>query len=145
MAKKKVSPGGWLFKQEPDCYSYAELEADGMTLWDGVGNALARQNLRKVQPGDRVLCYHTGKERAIVGEMRAESGPMPDPNTPDDTKAVVIKVSAVEKWTQPVTLGMIKADELLSQWDLVRLPRLSVVPVSPEQWRRLEELAAKSG
>ena len=145
MAKQKPQPGGWLFKQEPDCYSYAELEADGMTLWDGVGNALARQNLRKVQPGDRVLYYHTGKERAIVGEMRAESGPMPDPNTPDDAKAVVIKVSAVGKWTQPVTLGMIKADELLSQWDLVRLPRLSVVPVSPEQWRRLEELAAEPG
>ena len=145
MPKKNAARGGWLFKQEPDCYSYTELEIDGMTLWDGVANALARQNLRKILPGDRVLYYHTGTERAIVGTMRAESGPMPDPNAPDDAKAVVIKVSAAGRWEHPVTLAMIKADELLSQWDLVRLPRLSVVPVSPEQWRRLEELAAKPG
>jgi predicted RNA-binding protein with PUA-like domain len=135
----KNATGGWLFKEEPDHYSYADLERDGGTRWDGITNALARQNLRKVKPGDRVLYYHTGKEKAVVGEMRVVAGPDADPES-DDAKAVVVHVEPVRRWEPPVTLERIKADAALATWDLVRLPRLSVVPVSPQQWRRLETL-----
>lgn len=130
----------WLFKEEPDHYSYADLERDRTTLWDGVTNNLARKNLRAVQAGDRIWYYHTGKEKAVIGEMKALSGPLPDPAEPDP-KAVVIKVRAVRRLPQPVSLERIKKDRLLADWDLVRLPRLSVMPVTAVQWRRVQELA----
>jgi predicted RNA-binding protein with PUA-like domain len=130
----------WLFKQEPSCYSFADLERDGTTVWDGVSNALARQNLRKAKPGDRVLFYHTGKEKAVIGEMKVVGKPAADPNS-DDPHSVVVKVKAVGRFPHPVSLATIKADKLLATWDLVRLPRLSVVPVTDEQWQRVEELS----
>jgi predicted RNA-binding protein with PUA-like domain len=128
----------WLFKQEPGCYSYADLQRDGRTIWDGVANALARQHLRQVAVGDRVFFYHTGKDKAVVGEMRVIGGPQPGPN--GDPKSVVVEVEAVQAFGRPVTLAEIKDDPLLANWELVRLPRLSVMPVSAEQWRRIEEL-----
>jgi predicted RNA-binding protein with PUA-like domain len=130
----------WLFKEEPDHYSYSDLERDGATLWDGVTNNLARQNLRNVRKGDRIFYYHTGKEKAVVAEMRAESDAQADPQG-DDPKAVLVKVQPVRRLQHPVSLGRIKADTELAGWDLVRLPRLSVMPVSAEQWRRVEELS----
>jgi predicted RNA-binding protein with PUA-like domain len=135
----KKSAGGWLFKEEPDHYSYADLERDGATQWDGVSNNLARQNLRLVKPGDRVLFYHTGKEKAVVGEMRVVTGPESDAQA-DDPKAVVVTVEPVRRWPHPVSLEQVKADPFFAGWDLIRLPRLSVMAVSAEQWRRLEEL-----
>jgi predicted RNA-binding protein with PUA-like domain len=140
MKTKITNEGGWLFKEEPSHYSFADLERDGQTVWNGVRNNLARKNLRKVQPGDRVLYYHTGKERAIVGEMLVLTGAAPD-TADEDANAVSVKVEAVRRWPKPVTLERIKQDSLLRTWDLVRLPRLSVMAVSPEQWQRLEELA----
>jgi predicted RNA-binding protein with PUA-like domain len=131
--------GRWLFKEEPDHYSYADLERDGATWWDGVSNNLARQHLRQVKVRDRVLYYHTGKEKAIVGEMCVVEGPAVDPNA--DPKSVMVKVEPVRPWKHPVPLARIKADAQLAAWDLVRNSRLSVMPVSPEQWRRLEELS----
>jgi predicted RNA-binding protein with PUA-like domain len=116
------------------------LERDGVTVWDGVDNNLARKNLRNVRPGDRVLYYHTGKERAIVGEMRVLTGPQPNPSG-GDPKAVTVTVEAVRRWPKSVSLERIKQDPHLKTWDLVRLPRLSVMPISPEQWNRLEALA----
>ena len=142
MAKKPA--GGWLFKEEPDHYSFADLQRDGETWWHGVTNALARQNLRKTKPGDRVLYYHTGKEKAIVGEMRILEGPKADSDL-DDPKAVVVKVAPVRRWSRPVALSQIKADKQLAGFDLVRISRLSVVAVSPAQWQRLEELRDESG
>lgn len=139
MAKKKPAPGGWLFKEEPSCYSYADLEKDGSTWWVGVNNHLARKHLRSVKPGDRVLFYHTGKERAIVGEMRVTAGPEADG---DDPRSVRVQVESVKRWPRPVTLDEIKQDAAFADWELVRISRLSVMPVSAEQWRRLEELAA---
>ena len=132
--------GYWLFKEEPDHYSFEDLERDGSAVWEGVSNALARQNLRKVKRGERILYYHTGKEKAVVGEMKALSDSMPDPKDADP-KAVVVKVQAVRRWLRPVTLKRIKADPELADWDLVRLSRLSVVPVSEAQWRRVHELS----
>ena len=131
----------WLFKEEPDHYSFDDLRHDGTTLWDGVANALARQHLRQVRRGDRVWYYHTGKEKAVVGEMKVVGDPKPDP-ADEDPKAVVVEVKSTRKLPQPVPLKVIKGDPLLAGWELVRLPRLSVMPVTEEQWRRVEELAA---
>src|SRR5262249_42757868 len=130
----------WLFKEEPDHYSYADLERDGSTLWDGVTNNLARQNLRKVRRGDEVFYYHTGKEKAIVGGTKVVSDPMSDSDS-DDPKAVVVKVRPVRRLLNPVSLSRIKGDGQLASWELVRLPRLSVMPVTEGIWRRIEELS----
>jgi predicted RNA-binding protein with PUA-like domain len=135
--------GGWLFKEEPGHYSYADLERDGTTVWDGVTNNLALQNLRKVRKGDRVLYYHTGDEKAVVGEMRVVSGPRPDPEDPAG-KLVVVEVRAVRRLPTPVSLARIKEDPQLQDWELVRLPRLSVVPVNGVQWDRIEGLCRGS-
>jgi predicted RNA-binding protein with PUA-like domain len=135
--------GGWLFKEEPDHYSYADLERDGTAVWDGVTNNLALQNLRKVRKGDRVLYYHSGKEKAVVGEMRVVAGPRPDPQDAAG-KLVVVEVRAVRRLPAPVSLARIKQEPQLRDWELVRLPRLSVVPVSSVQWDRIKELCRDS-
>jgi predicted RNA-binding protein with PUA-like domain len=133
----------WLFKTEPDCYSFADLQRDGQTAWDGITNALARKHLREVENDDLIWCYHTGDERAIVGLMKAVGGPRTDPNE-DDPKSVVVDVKPVRSLTRPLTLAEIKADPGLADWALVRNSRLSVVPVSMEQWRRVEQLVKAS-
>ena len=130
----------WLFKEEPTHYSFAQLTSDGRTVWDGVSNALARKHLRQVRDGDRVLFYHTGKEKAIVGEMRVLSDPWMDEQA-DDPKEVLVEVEAVRSLPHPVSLAQIKKDPLLAGWDLIRLPRLSVMAVGEEQWRRIKELS----
>jgi predicted RNA-binding protein with PUA-like domain len=131
----------WLFKVEPDCYSFADLKRDKTTTWDGVSNAAAQKHLRAVAKGDKVLYYHTGDEKAVVGIAEATAGATPDPS--DETgKKVVVTVRAVKALKTPVTLATIKADPAFAGWELVRLPRLSVMPVTPEQWARVEELAA---
>lgn len=130
----------WLFKEEPDHYSFADLKRDGKTCWDGVGNPLARKHLRSVRKGDPILCYHTGKEKAVVGLMRAVSDATIDPEG-DDPKAVVVEVEAEQELHPRITLGQIKKDPLLADWELVRLPRLSVMPVTEAQWHRIMELS----
>jgi predicted RNA-binding protein with PUA-like domain len=132
----------WLLKTEPDNYSYFDLERDGSTVWDGVNNALALKHLRTMEVGDLAFIYHTGKERQITGIAKISSKPYADPAL-DDVKRVVVDVRAIRKVAQPVTLAQIKQD-VNSNWenfDLLRLPRLSVVPVSESHWQRLLELA----
>jgi predicted RNA-binding protein with PUA-like domain len=129
----------WLFKEEPSHYSFADLERDGTAVWDGVANALALQHLRKVQPGDRVFYYHTGKEKAVVGEMVVVSAMQ------DDEKAAAVTVRPVRRLHHPVPLSRIKEDSAFVGWELVRLPRLSVMPVTDAQWQRVEELGKKPG
>jgi len=130
----------WLFKQEPGCYSFAELQRDGSTTWDGVTNALAQKHLRAVKKGDRVLLYHTGDEKAVVGVMEVTAGPSPDPA--DATgKRVVVTVKPVRGLKTPVTLAAIKADPAFAGWELVRMARLSVMPLSPELWEKIEEMS----
>lgn len=130
----------WLFKEEPTHYSYADLEKDGGATWDGVSNALARKHLRQVKKGDRIWFYHTGKEKAIVGQMVAATDAVPDPADP---KGVAVKVKAVRRLTLPVTLETIKADPAFADWELVRISRLSVMPVTRLQWERVEALGRK--
>jgi len=133
----------WLCKQEPSSYSYDDLARDGATVWDGVKNPLARKHLRQMKPGDRVLFYHTGKEKAVVGEMVVAGDPSPDRKSKDEG-AVVVPMRPVRKFSVPVTLAAIKANPQLSKWDLVRISRLSVVSVTPTQWRQVEKLAEKA-
>lgn len=146
MAGKRAGrKASWLFKEEPNHYSFGDLERDGTTWWDGVENNLARQHLRNVKAGDRVLYYHTGKERAIVGEMQVLAGAEPDPAKNDDPKAVRVQVNATQRWPVPLTLDRIRKEPRLASWELVRLPRLSIMPVTSDQWKVLEELARQEG
>jgi predicted RNA-binding protein with PUA-like domain len=128
----------WLFKEEPTHYSFADLQRDGTAVWDGISNNLALQYLRQVRRGDRVFFYHTGKEKAVVGEMRVTADPQ---IAADDPKLVSVEVEPVRRLLRPVPLAEIKADAALADWDLVRLPRLSVLPVTAAQWQRVEELS----
>lgn len=131
----------WLLKTEPDKYSYADLERDGSTVWDGITNALALKHIRTMLPGDLALIYHTGKERQIMGVAEIISQPYPDPAL-NDAKLVVVDIRAVRPVSQPVSLTQIKQDEKFADFDLLRLPRLSVVPISEIHWQHLIHLIA---
>ena len=133
----------WLLKTEPETYSYADLERDGATVWDGVSNNAALKHIRDMRPGDLALIYHTGDERRAVGLAEVTSPPYPDPRL-DDPKLVVVDVKALRALRRPVTLADVKADPALADFALVRQGRLSVVLVSPEQWRRLMAMAGES-
>ena len=131
-------PRRWLFKTEPTDYSYDDLEREKKTVWDGVGNNLALKNLREVRLGDEVLIYHSGDEKAIVGIAEAISDAYPDPKEIDE-KVVVVNLKPKRKLSRPLELHEIKAIEELSDFDLVRLPRLSVMPVTTAQWEILQD------
>ena len=132
----------WLFKTEPADYSYADLERDGQTMWDGVTNNLALKHLREVKTGDTALIYHTGDERRIVGVAAVVRGYYVNPDF-DDDKLAVCDVEAREALQTPITLAQIKADPRLADWALVRNSRLSVVPVTEQQWQIVQELKEK--
>ena len=126
----------WLLKTEPSDYAYADLEADRETLWDGVGNNLALKHLRQIRRGDQALIYHTGRERMVVGIADVTSDPFPDPER-EDPRLVVVEVKPRRKLAEPIPLAEIKSDPQLKDFDLVRLPRLSVMPVAEAVWNRL--------
>jgi predicted RNA-binding protein with PUA-like domain len=130
----------WLFKEEPTHYSFADLQRDGEAVWNGVENPLALKHLRSVRKGDLIVYYHTGKEKAIVGVMEAVSDAYPDPKAKDQ-RLVVVKVKPVRSLPRPVTLAEIKADPDFADWELVRMARLSVMPVSPKRWKRIEKMS----
>jgi predicted RNA-binding protein with PUA-like domain len=132
----------WLLKSDPEHYSFFDLERDGKTVWDGISNNLALKNLRNVRRGDLVMVYHTGAERAAVGLAEAASDPYPDPKQ-KDARLVVIDLQAKAKLPRPVTLDEIKKVNALKDFDLVRMPRLSVMPVSDAQWNALMAMAGK--
>ena len=127
-------PRFWLLKTEPDDYSYDDLLRDGVVRWDGVKAPQAQKNLALINKGDGAFIYHTGKERAVVGVARITSEPYTDPDIRTG-KYLVVDVTAGEKLHRKVTLKEIKESNLFPQWDLVRLPRLSVVPVDETQHR----------
>jgi predicted RNA-binding protein with PUA-like domain len=130
----------WLVKEEPGSYSFARLVQDGGTTWSGVRNPLAQKHLRSMRPGDRVFYYHTGSERAIVGTARVASEPKPDPHDPAG-KRVAVELVPVAALPQPVSLADLKAEETFADHPLVRIGRLSVMPVSDRQWKVVERLA----
>src|SRR5438876_6255433 len=127
----------WLFKEEPTHYSYDDLVSDKKTMWSGVKNPLAQKHLRSVKKGDRIFYYHTGDEKAVVGVCRALGDAYPDPGDKSG-KAAVVDVGPVKKLARPVTLAEIKADPALKDFPLVRISRLSVIPVSDAEWSTIE-------
>ena len=130
----------WLFKEEPSNYSYDDLARDGKTSWTGVRNPLAQKNLRSVKKGDRIFFYHTGSVKAVVGIAKAAADAYPDPA--DKTgKLYAVDVEPVKKLKQPVTLAAVKADKAFASFALVRMSRLSVMPVTDDEWKRIEAMS----
>jgi predicted RNA-binding protein with PUA-like domain len=134
----------WLFKEEPTHYSFDDLTRDGKTSWTGVKNALAQKHLRSVKKGDRIFYYHTGDEKAVVGEMKASGDAYPDPGDKSG-KLYAVDVAPGKKLARPVTLAEIKADPSFKDFPLVRISRLSVMPVSDAEWNRIEKRASQKG
>ena len=134
----------WLFKEEPSTYSFDALVKDKKTVWSGVKNPLAQKHLRSVKKGDRIFYYHTGDEKSVVGIAKALGDAYPDPQ---DTagKASVVDVGPVKKLPRPVTLAEIKGDEAFADFALVRISRLSVMPVTDAEWTRIERMAGRVG
>lgn len=124
----------WVLKTEPSEYGYSDLVRERRTRWEGVSNPVALRHLRSMEEGDEALIYHTGKEKAIVGLARIASAPYPDPR---DAKLVVVDVEPLKPLPEAVPLPAIRAEPSFADLGLVRMPRLSVVPVEPAQWKRL--------
>ena len=135
--------GRWLFKTEPSAYSWQQLERDGRTVWDGVKNALALKHLGGVAAGDEVLVYHTGDEKAAVGVARVARGAYPDPKA-RDARLVVVDLEPAHPLPQPVTLAAMRGNPKLAGFELLRLPRLSVMPVSAAHWTAILRMAGAS-
>jgi predicted RNA-binding protein with PUA-like domain len=133
----------WLFKEEPANYSFDALTKDKKTVWSGVKNPLAQKHLRAVKKGDAIFYYHTGNEKSVVGIARAMGDAYADPKDTSG-KAHVVDVAPVKKLARPVTLAEIKADPAFKDFALVRISRLSVMPVSAAEWRRIETLATST-
>jgi predicted RNA-binding protein with PUA-like domain len=121
----------YLLKTEPSVYSFANLEKEKTTIWDGVTNAVAVKNLRAMKPGDRVVIYHTGDEKSAVGTATVESVDGSDPKNPQ------VRIKSGRPIATPKTLAEIKAQKLFADSALVRQGRLSVVPLTPAQWKFL--------
>jgi len=130
----------WLVKEEPTHYNFDALARDGKTSWTGVRNPLAQKHLRSMKKGDRVFYYHTGDEKAIVAEAKAISDPYPDPGDTDG-KLWAVDIGPVKRLPRPVTLAAVKADPRFSDFLLVRMSRLSVMPVTDDQWSALEKMS----
>ena len=135
-------PNYWLLKTEPSSYSYRDLERDRKTTWDGVSNPVALRNMRGMEKGDQVFIYHTGDEKSIVGIARVTKSAYPDPRG-DDPKLVVVDLEPVRPVKKQVTLAQVKADKRFVDFALARVPRLSVMAVSPAQWKMLLGLAGE--
>jgi predicted RNA-binding protein with PUA-like domain len=131
----------WLLKTEPSTYSFDDLERDKKAVWDGVSNALALKHLRSMKRGDLAFIYHTGDEKQIVGIAEVTSDPYPDPKE-KDAQLVVVDLKPRERLTRPVTLAEVKALSEFRDFELVRMGRLSVMPVSAERWKRLVKMGA---
>jgi predicted RNA-binding protein with PUA-like domain len=130
----------WLAKTEPDTFNYADLERLGKDRWNGVRNFVALRHMRQMQPGDMVFIYHTGKEKAIVGIAEVVSLPYPDPES-DDSRFIVVEFIPKRWLTRPVTLKEIKTSQAFADWELVTQSRLSVMPVSVDNWQKILVLA----
>ena len=126
----------WILKTEPSSYSFDDLVKQQTAVWDGVKNPLALKHLAAVAKGDEVLVYHTGGERAVVGVAKVVRGAYPK-----DARLPVVDLQPVRALPRPVALGEMRANRKLAGFDLLRLPRLSVMPVSAEQWAAIMEMA----
>ena len=130
----------WLVKQEPESYSFATFQKEGKTDWTGVRNFTARNNLKEMKAGDKVFYYHSGDEKAVVGLAKVTKTAFPDP-TADEGSWVAVELEAGKTVKNPVTLAAIKGNPKLSEMKLVKLSRLSVSPVTKEEWDEIIEMS----
>jgi predicted RNA-binding protein with PUA-like domain len=127
----------WLLKTEPSVYGWPQMLKDGVTRWDGIRNAQARNNLSKMAVGDRAFFYHTDDERSVVGIVEVVKAAYPDPEDDEDGKWLVVDVKPVAALKQPVTLAQVKAEESLAQIPLVRQARLSAMELDAAAWKKI--------
>jgi predicted RNA-binding protein with PUA-like domain len=126
----------WLLKTEPSVYSFDDLVREKKGVWDGVKNALALKYMRSMEKGDLAFIYHSGAIKSIVGIAEITSGPHPDPRQ-DTPSLIVVNLRPVQRLSQPVTIAAVKLRRELADFPLVRISRLSVMPVTDAQWRSL--------
>ncbi|HKI86956.1 MAG TPA: EVE domain-containing protein [Thermoanaerobaculia bacterium] len=130
----------FLLKTEPGSYSFSDLEREGGTVWDGVRNNLALSHMREIEKDDEVIIYHSGREASAIGIARVSRGAYRDPSSSEE-RIVVFDVEPVQRLPRPVSLKELKSDPAFKGSDLARLPRLSVVPLTKAQWRKILSLA----
>ena len=133
----------WLAKQEPGGprgYNFETLKKDKKTVWDGVHNNLALKHMREMKDGDLVLFYHTGDERQAVGIMEIVSEPYPNPKE-DNKRFLVVDVKYKKSLKRPVTLDEIKKQKIFQNWELIRISRLSVMPVPKHIWDTIIDIS----
>jgi predicted RNA-binding protein with PUA-like domain len=140
MKSSPAATGHWLVKSEPETYSWDDLVRDGRTEWTGVRNSAARLHLKAMQRGDRVLFYHSGESRSIVGLAEISRAAFPD-KTADEPGWVAVEIKAGKPLPRPVTLQEIKSVPALANMTLLRISRLSVQPVTPAEFARVVKLA----
>jgi predicted RNA-binding protein with PUA-like domain len=127
----------WLVKQEPEAYSFDDLMRDGKTDWTGVRNFQARNNLRAMRAGDRVLFYHSGSEKSVVGTAEVSREEFPDPT---DDKWIAVEIKPLEKIAKPVSLNQIKSEKSLANIALIKQSRLSVVPLTKAEFETISKM-----
>jgi len=132
----------WLVKQEPSAYSWSDFVADGETNWTGVRNYAARNNLRRMGKGDEVLFYHSGDEKAVVGVAKVTRTAYPDPTAPEKEDWSSVDLAPVRPLRRPVTLHEIKNEPHLKKIQLVRQSRLSVMPLTAQEFRAIVRMEA---
>ena len=130
----------WLFKEEPTHYGWDDFVKDGKTSWTGVRNPVAQKHLHQIKKGDSVFYYHTGNEKAIVGVAQAISDAYDDPKDKSG-KLAAVDIKPVRKLPRPVTLAEVKAKPVFKDFPLVRISRLSVMPVSDKEWKEIQKMA----
>jgi len=135
-------PSYWILKTEPSTYSFDQLERERTAVWDGVANPVALKHIGQMRPGDQVLIYHTGKEKAVIGKAEATSAGYPDPKG-KDARMLVVNLKVGTRLPNPVGLPAIKAEPAFVDLALVRQGRLSVVPASREQWELLVRMGSE--
>ena len=135
-------PTFWLVKSEPEAYSFADLQRDGYTSWDGVRNYQARNNLNLMQPGDLAIVYHSVSEKAAVGIARVTKAAYPDP-TANEPAWVSVELAPEKPLKNPVSLAQIKATPALANMGLLRQSRLSVTPLTPDEYAAILALSGE--
>ena len=131
--KTKKKSGYWMVKQEPETYSWDDFVKDGKTDWSGVRNYQARNNLREMKTGERVLFYHSGKDKAVVGVAEVVKSAYPDP-TADDEQWVAVDLKPIRPLKNPVPLAAIRYDKRLAELPLIRQSQLSVMPLTKDEF-----------
>tara|TARA_B100001179_G_C18602932_1_gene411656 strand:+ start:2114 stop:2521 length:408 start_codon:yes stop_codon:yes gene_type:complete len=132
----------WLLKEEPKNYSFDILEREKNTTWDGIKNNLALKYIKQIKKGDELFIYHSGMEKLIIGIAKATSKPYPDPNQ-NNEKLLVFNIKVKKRLKRTISLKEIKSNSIFKDFELVRLPRLSVMPVSQKYWNYIIKLSEK--